>query len=242
MSRVAPSETSQADVATSIARYYTAKIRRHGATPRGVDWTCLAVQELRFVQLLKICEFSAPFSLNDIGCGYGALLAYIEKRHAGTPIDYLGIDLSSAMIAEARVLWRGRKATRFAIGSARFREADIAVASGIFNVKLDYPVKLWERWVAANLGNMSETSRLGFAANFMAPAKAANSPVLYRPSAGHWIGFCRDELGCEVQLLESYGLREFTILARPKRVPQVSALLREGAPEAARKSRRQSQR
>jgi SAM-dependent methyltransferase len=235
-------ETAQADVAASVAHYYTAKIRRHGATPRGVDWTCMAVQELRFVQLLKICEFGAPFSLNDLGCGYGALLAYIEKRHAGTPIDYLGIDLSSAMIAEARLLWRGREATRFAIGSACSREADIVVASGIFNVKLDHPVELWERWIAANLRKMSGTSRLGFAANFMAPAKAADSPVLYRTRAGRWIRFCRDKLDCEVDLLDSYGLREFTILARPKRVRHVSALPREGAREAAQEPRRPSPR
>ena len=79
----------------AIENYYTAKVSRHGATPLGVDWTCIATQELRFVQLLKLCEFAAPFSLNDLGCGYGALLAYLAKRHASAAIDYLGIDLSA---------------------------------------------------------------------------------------------------------------------------------------------------
>jgi hypothetical protein len=28
---------------------------------------------MRFVQLLKLRDFMSPFSLNDLGCGYGAL-------------------------------------------------------------------------------------------------------------------------------------------------------------------------
>ncbi|MGN8544218.1 class I SAM-dependent methyltransferase [Bradyrhizobium sp. 13971] len=75
------------------------QIRRH---PARVDWSCQATQDLRFVQLLKLCDFSAPFSLNDIGCGYGALCAYLARRHPQAEIDYLGIDLSRAMISRAR--------------------------------------------------------------------------------------------------------------------------------------------
>ncbi|MGZ5195649.1 MAG: class I SAM-dependent methyltransferase, partial [Ramlibacter sp.] len=87
-----------------IERYYTAKIARHGATPLGVDWESVPTQELRFVQLLKICDFASLVSLNDIGCGYGALLSLLDQRAPGK-VDYLGLDLSPLMIAEARRLW-----------------------------------------------------------------------------------------------------------------------------------------
>jgi hypothetical protein len=33
-----------------IASCYSAKVSRFGATPLGVDWTCQATQEMRFVQ------------------------------------------------------------------------------------------------------------------------------------------------------------------------------------------------
>ena len=49
-----------------VAGYYTDKVTRHGPTPLGVDWSCLPTQEMRFVQLLKLCDFSQPLSLNDI--------------------------------------------------------------------------------------------------------------------------------------------------------------------------------
>jgi len=89
------------DVLSDVEAYYSARVAKHGATPLGVDWSCWATQNLRFVQLLKLCDFSAPFALNDIGCGYGALAAHLAMRHADAEIDYLGVDLSQAMIRRA---------------------------------------------------------------------------------------------------------------------------------------------
>jgi trans-aconitate methyltransferase len=83
----------------SIEAYYSARVAKYGATPLGVDWSCQATQSLRFVQLLKICDFAAPFTLNDIGCGYGALAAFLAMRYPEAKIDYLGLDLSRAMVS-----------------------------------------------------------------------------------------------------------------------------------------------
>ena len=91
-----------ARVYSDIEAYYSARVAQYGATPMGVDWSCQATQSLRFVQLLKVCDFSAAFSLNDIGCGYGALAAFLAVRHPKSKIDYLGVDLSRAMIERAR--------------------------------------------------------------------------------------------------------------------------------------------
>jgi len=56
-------------VYSDVEAYYGARVAKYGATPRGVDWSCQATQSLRFVQLLRICDFAAPFALNDVGCG-----------------------------------------------------------------------------------------------------------------------------------------------------------------------------
>ena len=56
-----------------VDRYYSGKLKAHGATARGVDWNSTESQRMRFDQLLKICDRRAPFTLNDYGCGYGAL-------------------------------------------------------------------------------------------------------------------------------------------------------------------------
>ena len=68
------------------------------------------------MQLMKLCDLPEFFSLNDLGCGYGALLAYLAKRHSEAKIDYLGIDLSPAMVRRAKRLWRNQKDAKFVVG------------------------------------------------------------------------------------------------------------------------------
>lgn len=196
----------------SVRTYYSAAIERHGPTPRGVDWQCSASQQLRFVQLLKVCDFAAPFSLNDFGCGYGALLDYLAFRHGDTPIDYRGIDISPNMIEAARTLRPGSPAAEFVLGEACQRVADYSLASGVFNVRLDCRRKEWEIYVESILRDLRESSRRGFSVNFMRPGRAPTKG-LYRSPPERWTAFCEKELGCSVELVEDYGLREFTLLA-----------------------------
>jgi SAM-dependent methyltransferase len=208
----------------AIEDYYTAKVSKYGATPLGVDWTCVATQELRFVQLVKICEFSAAFSLNDLGCGYGALLAYLSKRHASADINYFGVDVSGAMIAHARRLYSRRPKIRFAIDSTSPRTADYSVASGIFNVKLEQEIDVWESFIEQTLAGLKAKSRRGFSVNFMLPDRQPHgaNEMLYRTAPERWAEFCQDRLDCSVETIAGYGLREFTLLARSRNAARLA--------------------
>ena len=199
-----------------IALYYSAKIKRHGPTPAGVDWPEARTQELRFEQLLRVCAFDAPVSLADIGCGYGALFGYLVRTRPHTAIDYLGVDVSQAMIDTAVKLWRGEPHAEFRVGSSSPKQVDYAVASGIFNVRIDEPMRLWQRFVSETLRAMAATCRRGFAVNFLGPLPRGTDtvPELYRPAPARWAGFCETELACRVELVANYGLQEFTLLAR----------------------------
>jgi len=213
---VAPDSEMLSGMYADVEAYYSARVAKHGATPRGVDWSCQATQNMRFVQLLKICDFSAPFSLNDIGCGYGALCAFLAMRHADAAIDYLGVDLSRAMISRARRRFRG-PGRRFVMGKAAPRIADYSVASGIMNVNVGYSRELWENFIASMLGDIRRNSRRGFAVNFVAETDVltdAQAAILYRTDPAPWVRHCERELGCTVDVLDNYGMREFTLLAR----------------------------
>jgi SAM-dependent methyltransferase len=213
-----PADHPFAALYAGIDRYYSHKVKLHGATPLGVDWPCVPTQELRFEQLLRVCRFEgAPFSLNDIGCGYGALLAFLARRYRHARIDYFGVDLSAAMVAQAHSLWRKRPLTQFLVAGAGPRTADYSVASGIFNVKLDQPQALWESFVAGTLADMRKNSRNGFAANFLAPPASgeAGPPELYRVPPERWQRHCEQALGARVEVLQDYGLPdEYTLLVR----------------------------
>jgi SAM-dependent methyltransferase len=202
-----------------IDDYYSRKLAKYGATPAGVDWKCTATQQMRFVQLLKLCDFSAAFSLNDLGCGYGALVTYLAKYHPEAEVDYLGVDLSATMVRSARRLQRRYGNVKFVRDSVSPRVADYSVASGIFNVKLHQSLDAWEHFVRKTLNDLQATSRRGFAVNFLAPpAPGLPSQIeLYRVSSKAWSVYCEQQLGWSVELLDEYGMREFTLLVRPRR-------------------------
>jgi SAM-dependent methyltransferase len=204
------------EVYVSVLTYYTEQVLRHGATPLGVDWSDARTQELRFAQLLTLCDFTAGFELNDVGCGYGALCSYLARCHPSTEIDYLGIDLSPAMIREAGRGAGHLRKTRFAVGNASPRVADYSIASGIFNVKLDASPRRWEQFVAYTLAGLRASSKRGFAVNFKTRNRDNHrAPAgLYVTSPKAWIRFCEQQFGWTAEPLQGYGLDEFTLLVR----------------------------
>ena len=202
----------------AVSAYYSGTLQRFGAMPLGVDWPNRLNQELRLVQLLKVCDLSARRSLNDVGCGYGALRALLSRRHRCAQIDLLGTDVSPAMVAAARRRWRHRADCAFEVAEGAVRLADYSLASGIFNVKLACPLPEWEALVAGTLDNLKRHSRLGYAANYTAPPAPgqASPPELYRPAAERWLAHLADtQPGAGVTVLRGYGLPEYTLLVRP---------------------------
>ena len=215
---------------TAVAEYYGQKVRRHGATPAGADWLSAAGQDLRLALLLRVCDLTRPFSLNDLGCGYGALLNYLQSRHPGLQMDYLGIDASPDMVSCAAYRLQRHPAPQsmkahFIQGSAAPRVADYAVASGIFNVVPPAGRSLWPSLIAHTLSGLHSCSQYGFAVNFLGVApEQPDEPRLYRTPPEPWIAYCEDELGTKVTLIDGYALNEFTILASHDRLSGPAAL------------------
>jgi SAM-dependent methyltransferase len=208
-----------AEIYASVESYYSEKIIAFGPVPAGADWDSIITQEVRFQQLLKICNFSAPFALNDVGCGYGALFSYLTRYHSETDVDYLGFDVSPAMISQADSLQRDLSRAGFRVANISPRVADYSVASGLFNVKLDHSRDKWERYIGKTLVDMHASSRRGFAINFMTPDAVNENPEgLYCTTSDPWIRFCEDRLGSTAQVIAGYGLREFTLLVRTRKI------------------------
>ncbi len=189
-----------------MAGYYGRALAAHGPTPRGVDWSSRASQELRFATLLRGIDWSAAPSVLDYGCGWGALAEHLE----GTPCTYVGYDIAPAMIAAARP----RSGARFTCDPADLAPADHVIASGIFNVKLDTPQAAWSRYVEETLARLWSLTRRRLAFNMLPPASA---PALARPhlhyaSPAAIVAHCARTLGGQVSLRDRYGLWEFTVI------------------------------
>ena len=198
----------------AVQRYYSEKVAEHGPTARGVDWNDAASQELRFEQLLEVCEPAKPFRLNDYGCGYGALAAYLEQRDYD--FTYTGFDISADMVEQARELLRDSARCRFVVDDSDLEQADYTVASGIFNVKLDAVRGAWEQHALDTLSRLNELSALGFAFNMLTSYSDADRmrDDLYYADPLVIFDHCKRNFSRGVALLHDYGLYEFTIIVR----------------------------
>ena len=207
-------QENKTDLLTEVADYYTEKLAQHGETPRGVDWNGEDSQELRFQQLCKIIDDRRQFSLNDLGCGYGALHDFLVDRFSG--FSYSGIDVSEGMIRSAEQRYQGIPQARFVLASEPDGVADYGVASGIFNVRLGRADAEWRAYVEATLDILDRTSRLGFSFNCLTSYSDAEKmrDYLYYADPCALFDLCKRRYSRNVTLLHDYGLYEFTILVR----------------------------
>lgn len=197
-----------------IGAYYSDRIKRFGPTANGVDWRDEASQELRFAQFDCLWRDERSFSLNDLGCGYGALVDYLLAR--GFQPDYHGIDLSSDMVAAARTLHDDAEGARFLIGAQPDRRARFTVASGIFNVRREVARDEWHAYVLRTIHSLAEWSEAGFAFNVLSGHSdpQLQRPDLYYAHPGELLDFCGRSISRHLMLVQDYGLFEFTLIVR----------------------------
>lgn len=214
MSRQRNVETNFSVILEGVGRYYTEKIGTYGAIAKGVDWNSPESQALRFEQLLKVVAPDQAFSLNDYGCGYGALAGYLANQ--AYEFYYRGFDISSQMIAEAQKIYAVTERHQFFTDESLLTPADYTLASGIFNVKLQTPDADWERYILHTLGKMSELSERGFAFNCLTKYSDQEHmrPDLYYADPLFLFDYCKRHFSKHVALLHDYPLYEFTITTK----------------------------
>lgn len=202
-----------------VRQYYTATVTEYGPTHLGVDWDSSASQELRFKQLLRACGATGGFSLNDYGCGYGALAEYLHANVRA--FSYHGYDATQAMVEAARGLFARDEYCDFTDDTFALAKADYTVASGVFSVKFDVTVERWKAYVLQSIDVLAAMSTRAFAFNLMrVPADPeTRRDYLYYTDPQPFVEYCAQRFAGRVVLLEDYPLEEFTIGVR---LPPVS--------------------
>jgi SAM-dependent methyltransferase len=198
----------------NVAQYYNEKISTHGRTPQGVDWKSAESQAMRFDQLLRLIRPEGSFTINDYGCGYGALVDYLENRNH--QFRYRGFDVSERMLTEARQSHEQESHCEFFSEKCQLSPADYTVASGIFNVKLDTPESEWLEYILATLKEFVGLSRKAFAFNALT---IYSDPEfmrhhLYYANPLQLFDYCQKTFSRMVSLLHDYPLYEFTIVVQ----------------------------
>lgn len=202
------------DFLKKVRGCYQLKLSTSGPTPEGVYWNSVEAQEVRFRQLLKICDIVKPFSILDFGSGYGALIGYL-KRH-GYSFSYTGFDIVEEMISMARKMFEDSSNCTFSTDESTLAPVDYAVASGTFNMKLDVSQDLWTVYILKTLEKMNHLSTKGFSFNLLTKYSDTDRmrPELYYADPCFFFDLCKKKYSRNVALLHDYGLYDFTILVR----------------------------
>lgn len=195
--------------------FFDKTIKAHGADPKGVDWKSEESQFVRFAQLLKIHpDKTRHFSIIDYGCGYGALVKFLQQE--GYDFTYTGYDMTPSVIETARITFPDIRCT-WTTDLSNVKPADYVVGSGLFNMKFkDTPSDEWYQHMLNTIRAMWDLSQKGLAFNALTSYSDAEymRDDLYYPDPLQVFDFCKRNLSKQVALLHDYGIYDFTILVR----------------------------
>jgi len=95
-------------------------------------------------------------------------------------------------------------------------EVDYAIASGIFNIRLESSETEWRQYVTGILDRMNRMARKGIAFNMLTSYSDAEfmKAHLYYADPCFYFDYCKRNFSRSVALLHDYGLYDFTILVR----------------------------
>ncbi|MDO9146196.1 MAG: class I SAM-dependent methyltransferase [Hydrogenophaga sp.] len=192
------------------------QIARHSVSPQGVGWNSTESQSVRHEQLLRIlptCDSS--ISINDVGCGYGALWRMLSGNKNIT--QYRGYDVSKNMLIATGLERQNIEDSRVDYCHlADIKTADYSVASGVFGLRFDFDLSDWHRYILDTLDLLNQYSRLGFSFNMLTSYSDPDQlkSELYYADPCVYFDICKRKYSRNVALLHDYGLYDFTILVR----------------------------
>ncbi len=206
-----------ASILDQVKTFNDEQILNYATTPRGVGWNSSEAQITRFDQLIKVIRagYKETVSINDVGCGYGALWYYLNKRKR--KIQYYGYDVSNKMIETARSFIQ-KPNNNMAIFKPleHIFATTYSLASGLFGLRFDYSDRIWRRYVMDTLDFINAKSIRGFAFNMLTSYSEADKKKheLYYADPCMYFDLCKRRYSKNVALYHDYSLYDFTIVIR----------------------------
>ena len=136
-----------------LNRAYRNRLASMGNTAQGVFWRSQSSQFARFNALLSLVHQlrgDKPTTIADIGCGYGAMLDFINASSNFQHIEYRGVDINRAMIAACHKKFPQQTGI-FSVGSKPHDMVDFCLFSGTFNLTHSDDPAMWNNYIFSSL-------------------------------------------------------------------------------------------
>jgi SAM-dependent methyltransferase len=169
---------------------------------------------LRFQKLAQVIDTpTGKITVNDRGCGYGAMFKYLDIILDVQLTKYYGYDISKEMLSVANKYVADERA-EWIHSKDITSKADYSFVSGTFNVRFEASDVLWTQYIQETVIQLGKMSRKGFAFNLLSTYVDWKEDHLYYGDPLFFFDFCKRNLSHYVSLLHDYPLYEWTILIK----------------------------
>ena len=217
MARELPNDIGQ--LLEFVSRVYTYRINECGPVANGVFWKDSDGQMLRLELLLQAVaqkDLNGPITVNDLGCGYGALFDLMKNEPMMKGGHYTGYDISAEMVDAAKLHNTDARAT-FVVSPVATEIADYSFASGTYNMFMGANRALWTHYIKTSLDMLWKKTAKVMAYNLLEDTTREKIDDLFYANRRTFLEHALT-LSPEVEIVDDYPLDEFTIIiTRPER-------------------------
>ncbi|MBL4747767.1 MAG: class I SAM-dependent methyltransferase [Magnetovibrio sp.] len=206
------------DLLQFISVVYDYRINECGPVANGVFWSSQDLQVLRYEVLLKAIfpeDLKGPISINDLGCGYGALFDLIAKDPMMKSGRYIGYDISEKMIRTAKTQHHDFR-TRFITSPVATEVADYSFVSGTYNMYMGTDAVMWRQYIKTSLNALWSKTTKAMAFNLLSEKSTKNFPDLFYANAQEFTEYALT-LSPKIELIDDYDDNEFTLIVKRQR-------------------------
>lgn len=213
MSRDLPNDIGQ--LLEFVSRVYGYRINEYGPVANGVFWKDADQQMLRLELLLQAVEqedLKGPITVNDLGCGYGALFDLLVGEPMLQGGKYFGYDITADMVATAKAQHTDPRAT-FIVSPVATEVADYSFVSGTYNMSMGADQALWTHYIKTSIEQLWKKTAKVLAYNLLDVSSEHQLDDLYYADRRTFLEHALT-LSPEVEIIDDYPLDEFTIIIK----------------------------
>lgn len=200
-----------------VARMYGRRLDQCGTTAQGVFWRDDHWHQKRFERLIEIFDPAdrqdGGITINDFGCGYGALFTFLAPQSVMNGSRYIGYDIAQEMIAACRDSITDPRA-KFLRKMLATETADYAFACGTYNLNGNAPDEDWLAYVEESLMQLWSKTRKGLAFNMLRRDEPEKYDGLFYIEPDQMLRFCKANLSVDTEMMDERPMPDVTFFVR----------------------------
>jgi SAM-dependent methyltransferase len=205
-----------AEMLKPIEDCFNWSMKRYGPTHRAVAWRDAKRQIRRFQIFTGLLHYDTSrndISINDLGCGYGAMFKSLKDLPQFSDGTYFGYDISDEMLSAARKEVQDPRCI-FIKSHVATEKADYSFVSGTYNMRMNSSNEEWLTYVKMNLEQLWTKTRIGLGFNMLNIESPLRDKTLFYADPFDFINFCKNHLSEKVSLSKILNPNEFVIFIR----------------------------